>query len=213
MALVCLFLIFTACGRNVESDTEPTDSLEYQANEIPETPRQEEVFFPTGEFEDHFEAFVDPDNLFELTSEQQALFDEYSRDFNFDISIFQGVDPIDVAHVYIECGINGLWEGEYYLYYFEYASLSKELFHNEFVHDFATYDIRMRRSVANMAFPNLNGGTFVDLRDGSGYIEFLSVNAEFGGEHYEAILRLYMRNVDDIWMINQSRFLQPAEDD
>ena len=197
-----LFLFFTACGGNEEPIPEPTTG-----------PRQEEVVFPTGEFEDHFEAFVDPDNLFELTNEQKVLFDEYSRDFNFDISIFQGVDPIDVAHVFIECGINGLWEGEYYLFYFEFDSITKENFHNAFEHDLATQDIRTRRSVANISFPNLNDGTFVDLGNGSGYIEFLSVDAEFGSAHYEAMLRLFMRHVDDVWMINYSRFLQPAEDD
>jgi len=66
--------------------------------------------------------------------------------------------------------------------------------------------------ILGVFFPNLNDGTFVDLGDGTGYIEFLSVDAEFGSEHFEAMLRLNMRHVDDIWMINQSRFLQPAED-
>ena len=212
--MACIFLFFTACSGNVEPILEPTDSIPqpHEPDEISEAPRQEEVVFPTGEFEDHFETFVDPDNLFELTNEQQALFEEYSRDFNFDISIFQGVDPIDVAQVFIECGINGLWEGEYYLSYFEFGTVSKEAFHREFLHDVATQDIRMRRSVANISFPNLNDGTFFDLGGGSGYIEFLSVDAEFGSDHYEAMLRLYMRYVDDTWIINRSRFLQPAED-
>jgi len=217
LVLVCLFLFFTACGGNVESIPElTTDSLEHlshEADEVPEAPRQEEVVFPTGELEDHFENFVDPDNIFELTNEQHALFEEYSRDFNFDISIFQGVNPVDVAQVFIECGINGLWEGEYNLFYFEFDYISKEEFYRGFVHDMATQDIRMRRSLANISFPNLNDGTFVDLGNGSGYIEFLSVDAEFGQVHYETMLRLYMRHVDDVWLINQSRFLQSAEED
>jgi len=226
LVLACLFLFFTACGSgNAETQPspDPTEYSQQNENEPPvptnhedeepqEPPSQQEVVFPTDEFEDPFEGFIDPDNLFELTSEQQALFDEYTRDFNFDISIFRGVDPIDVAHVFIECGINGLWEGEYYLYYFESEPLTKQELYDEFEHDMRTEDIRTRRSVANITFPNLNDGTFVDLGDGFGYIEFLSVDSDMVNV-FEATLRLNMRLVDDVWMINLSRFLQSAEDD
>ena len=225
LVLTCLFLFLTACGGNsgAQPSPEPTDYSQQDNNETAEAPNQDEdanqepprqqvVVFPTGEFEDPFTAFVDPDNLFELTEEQQALFDEYSRDFNFDISVFRGVDPIDVAQVFFECGINGLWEGEYYLYYFEYDPVSKEELYAEFMHDLATQDIRLRRSVANASFPNLNDGTFVDLGDGTGYIEFLSVDQDVL-HVYEAMLRLFMRQIDDVWMINQTRFLEVVHDE
>jgi len=219
LVLACLFLFLTACGGSANPN--PTDTLPYQdgnpdtqqgVNSAQEPLAQQDVVFPTGEFDDPFETFIDPDNLFELTDEQQALFDEYSRDFNFDISVFQGVDPVDVAQVFIECGINGLWEGEYNLFYFEFNPLSKEEFFIAFEHDMSTTDLRTRRSMANVSFRNLNDGTFVDLGDGSGYIEFHSVDSDMVNV-FEATLRLNMRLVDDVWMINQSRFLQLAEDD
>ena len=219
LVLACLFLFLTACG----GSSNPSDNSPYQPPngensaslnpvENSEPPRQQEVVFPTGELDDPFEEFIDPDNLFELTNEQQALFDEYSRDFNFDISVFQGVDPIDVAQVFVECGVNGLWEGEYNLFYFETNPISIEEFHSAAMHDIETIDLRTRRSMANVTFRNLYDGTFVDQGDGFGYIEFLSVDSNFVVV-VDAMLRLHMRQVDDVWMINHFRFLQLAEDD
>jgi len=216
LVIACLFLFLTACGGNADPSPEPTDYVLQDDDETAETPHQgevgqQEVVFPTGEFDDPFEPFVDPDNLFELTDEQQALFDEYTRDFNFDVSIFQGVDPIDVAQVFFECGINGLWEGEYYLYYFEFEPLTKEELRIEAEHDIEIRDLRSRRSMADALFPNLNDGTFIDLGDGSGYIEFLSVHSDMIYV-FEAMMRLHMRNVDDVWKINQFRFMELVDD-
>jgi hypothetical protein len=196
-------LFLSACGGN-GNDLPP----EATTSSAPETPiaeddvHQEPVVFPTGEYEN---PFGDTRTRFTLTDSQQALFNSYSKDFNFDISLFKGASAIDVAQVFIECGIEGLWEGEYNLYYFKSRQVAKADFKAEFEKDLTTLDIRTRRDQANIVFPNLKDGTFVDAGDGSGYIEFDSVEQTADYENlYTVKMRMNFIKVDDIWQIDQN---------
>ena len=199
----CLFLFLCACGVTeppVETPTPaPTPTVE-------EDVHQEEIIWPTGEYDN---PFGDVGTRFTLTETQQKLFDKYSENFNFDISVFKGAAPVDVAQVFIECGINGLWEGEYNLFYFETRQVRKVDFKAEFDRDASAVDIRTRRDYANLLMSGLKDGKFVDDGGGYGHIEFKSydMTSDYEGI-YEAAAKLNLKQVDGIWMINQNNMLE-----
>ena len=200
----CLFIFLTACGSGKKPV--PTPSPSPTVADISDIPHQEPVQTPEGEYENPFPPIEGKETVFTLNETQQALFDKYSKDYNFDISVFKGAAPMDVAHVYIECGIEGLWEGEYNLFYFESARLSKASFKAENDQDLATRDIRSRRDYANILLGTLKDGEFVDTGDESGYIRFETYENTSDYESLVAVKsRMYFKKVDGIWMIDQNR--------
>jgi len=201
----CLAIFLCGCGGNVKPTPSPTPTVTTIAeSEIHQTP----VIIPTGPYDNPY-APLGVKTKFTLTDAQQKLFNAYSKDFNFDISIFKGVAPIDVAQVFVECGLEGLWEGEYNLYYFDTRKVAKAQYKAESEQDTATNDIRTRRDQADITLSKLKDGKFVDEGNSSGYIEFDSykLTADYSG--VVAIKqRLHMKQVNDIWMIDQNRMFE-----
>ncbi|MDR2649530.1 MAG: hypothetical protein LBB94_07425 [Clostridiales bacterium] len=197
----CLLLFLCACGGNVNTDITPTVTTTASALAEDDV-RQDPVAFPSGEYEN---PFGDAGTRFTLTAAQQALFDSYSKDFNFDISLFKDASPVDVAQVFVECGIEGLWEGEYNLYYFETRRVAKADYKADFEKDLSTLDIRTRRDQANLVFPYLKDGVFVEESDGSGYIEFESMEQTSDYETlYKVKTKMNLKKVDGVWKIDQN---------
>ena len=168
-------------------------------------PHQEPVPWPTGPWDNPFPQIKGQETKFTLTDTQQALFDAYSKDFNFDISLLKGVSPMDVAHVFIECGIEGYWEGEYNLFYFDTKTVAKEEYKSEYEQDIATRDLRSRRAYADILLPFLKDGTFIDDGNGSGHIEFNSYENTADYEGLAAVKsKMHFKQVNGIWMIDQN---------
>jgi len=158
---------------------------------------------------------------FTLTSAQQALYEAYIKDWNFDVSIFKGADPIDVGQVFIQCGLSGYWEGEWNLFHPErlYDNTREQY---KAAHDFdeSMYDIRTRKYFADVTLPFLKDGVFVDTGDGSGHIQFYSMNVdvyEAGGnmsntdkytledfkpEELDELKMLLWLYDEDIWLVD-----------
>jgi len=197
-----LALILSACGGNANVLIVPTPDPTAAAPTAIEL-HQSPVVFPTGPYENPVTPFESPESIFTLTDKQQALFDAYSKGFNFDVAVFKGAAPIDVAQVYIECGNECLWEGEYNLFYFSDKVVSKAQYKAEFDDDMAKRDPRTRRDFANLLFPHLKDGKFVDEGNGSGYIEFDSYEVDGNYENLNKVKnRLRLKQVNDIWMID-----------
>ena len=198
--IICLFLFLCACATSDINDNTPTPEPSPTAS-VTEDARQSPVPIPTGEYEPP--ADIDLNTKFILTDAQQELFDKYSKDFNFDISVFRDAAPIDVAQVFIECGLHGFWEGEYNLYYFESRTVSKADYKTESEENTAASDIRDRRFFADIMYPFLKDGKFVDTGDDSGYIEFVSIDSNYV-DLYEVNAKMNLKKIDGIWMINQN---------
>ena len=206
---VCLFLLLSACGKTEINETAPTPIPEPSPTAaILEDVHQAPVETPTGDWEPPFVLKID--SKFTLTDVQQELFDRYSKDFNFDISIFKDASPIDIAHVFIECGIHGFWEGEYNLFYFDKNTVSKAEYKAESEQDLEANDLRNRRAFADILYPFLKEGTFVDAGDDSGYIEFVSIDSDYVNV-YETKAKMNLKKVDGIWMINQNNPFEAAD--
>ena len=204
LSAACILFFLCACNGTNNPDITPTPTVDitptHAVSTIDETEvKQEIVIFPSGPIDP--DPFPDIGLAFSLTDTQQALYDKYTKDFNFDISVFAGAHPINAAQVFIECGINGLWEGEYYLLYFDAKHISKAEYKKINDDDLATRDIRTRRGFANYMFSSLKDGTFIEKGDGSGYIEFNSVESDHI-DVYEVTLRMNLNQVDGIWKIN-----------
>ena len=200
-----LFLLLSGCGGNINPmpTVPPTAPPTASAND---DPHQEPVVFPTGDYD---KIFPDLGTKFTLTDKQQSLFDTYSKNFNFDVSVFKGADPIDVAQVFIECGCEGLWEGEYNLYYFAAKKVSKAQYKAEFDSDMNTRDIRTRRDYANILFDKMKDGKFIDEGDDSGYVEFDSIENTSDYSNIVTVkMKLNMKQVNGIWMIDQNKWFE-----
>jgi hypothetical protein len=161
---------------------------------------------PTGEYEN---PFVTPENFdgeFVLTERQRTLFEAYAKDLKFDVNVFENADPIDVAQVFIECGVVGYWLGEYNLFNFEGADspLTKTEAQKQSEADIAKLPLQSRRDQANIVFAYLNNGKFTDNGDGSGFIEYPEINVEDGTVGTRKInLR---QNEKGIWLISYDIF-------
>jgi hypothetical protein len=209
-------MVFCGCSSNTPNNSTAATTAPAELTAVPATspsdvtaspaassddesadPHQEAVVWPTGSYEPVF-----GDNItskFTLTDAQQQLYDTYTKDFNFDISIFKDATPVDTACVFISCGINGLWEGEYNLYY---DPESKESYKKENDTDLATRDLRSRGDMANIVFPNLKDGKFTDNGDNTGYIEFSSVSPDDYEKQTPIQMRMNLTKSNDIWMVN-----------
>ena len=203
----CLIVFLSACGGNPGPIPTPPAAVTPTAAATDEDVHQEPVVFPTGPYDNLFPQPEGQNTVFTLTDTQQALFDAYSKNFNFDISIFKNTDPIDIAQVFIECGIEGLWEGEYNMCV--NWPISKAEYRDEALADVAANDIRTRRDKANYVFPYLKDGTFVDGGNGLGYIEFNSYDSSSNYSTVYAVkAKLHLQQVNGIWMIDQTNFFE-----
>ncbi|MDR1539390.1 MAG: hypothetical protein LBU32_15605 [Clostridiales bacterium] len=200
LAACAAIAIFPACGgQDNPPEPSPTDSGP-QILPTEEAPvEQEEIIIPTGEYES---IYPPSETKFTLTQEQTRLFEEYRKDNVFDISVFKDASPVDVAQVFIECGLNGLWLGEYNLWHFATSTLNKESFKAENEKDYNAHDIRSRREMADIVFANLKDGVFEETEDNKGHITFNSIDPSDGTLNTKVRINFNLRrNSDGIWMI------------
>jgi hypothetical protein len=205
LAIVAIAVCLSGCGKdssninnsNTGSDNQPQASTKAPTNAGGYEPTQEEIPWPTGEY---VQDFPDSDTKFELNETQTKLFEEYSKDYVFDVNALKSASPVDNAMVYIECGLHGYWLGEYNLYFFEEAPVSKTAYQQENYEDYTKRDIRSRREMADIVFANLSKGEFVDEGNGYGYIQFISVDSYSETPETETKLRM-RQNPDGIWLI------------
>ena len=153
----------------------------------------------------------DKDAKFVLTEIQQSLFDKYINDFSYDITIFKGVSAIDAAHVFIQCWIKDLWEGEYGLLYFGSKEMTKEEYKDELDRQKISQDKLNRQDYANIFYSKLNDGTFYNGFDDSGYISFYTFESTPDYQNVIAVkYRMNLNLVDEIWKVNFNKMLEPA---
>ncbi|MDR1000837.1 MAG: hypothetical protein LBL96_08580 [Clostridiales bacterium] len=205
--LLVLLLLSTACGaqNNIAqiSSASPSDSYTPQSSPIvDEDIHQEPVEWPTESYNPVFGENIT--TKFELTATQQQLYDTYIKDFSFSTTIFADADPIDIAAVFIECGVNGLWEGEYNLFCFNGEPLTRADYKAENDADLATLDLRSRRDMASLVFPFINEGAFVDNSDGTGYIDTQTLDPGDIESGARIGMNINMTKVDGVWKVNQS---------
>ncbi|MCL2351288.1 MAG: hypothetical protein FWC55_02020 [Firmicutes bacterium] len=211
--IICaaLALFSASCGNNPgpSAANSASNAVNPAPTAAPPSPTAEltDPPWPTGEVQnDVWKKLNAGGTAFKLTDAQQALFDEYTK--NLDIGIFKDANPVDVAQVYIECGIEGKWEAEYNLYDPNGVFQTKDEYHRAFVADMNNADIRTRRSLADLMFPYLNDGRFIDDGNNLGHILFDSpaeTDASQGesatlGPLIKKIFR-FSKNGDGIWLL------------
>jgi len=153
--------------------------------------------------------------VFKLTDAQRALYDEYAQ--SLDIGLFRDVSPIDIAQVYIECGVEGKWEAEFNLYHPDGMPYTKDEYYQQHVTDMLNQDPRTRRLHANINFPYLNDGVFDDYGNGKGHILFetptppdITVEGSTLGPPTK-IAMIFQQNSDGIWLLAKlNPFMTPG---
>jgi hypothetical protein len=200
--LLIMLMLSAACGAQNDSvtpspGTTPTPSSTAADDGV----HQETVVWPTGTYIPVFGENIA--TSFELTSAQQQLYDTYVKDFNFDTAVLADAAPVDIAAVFVECGINGLWEGEYNLFCFNDKPVTRAAYKEENDADLKTLDLRSRRDMASLVFPFINEGTFVDNGDDTGYIDAVTLDPGNVESGVRIGMSVNMTRVDGIWKVNQ----------
>ena len=198
-----LIILMAACGGGSSDESVVTPMPAVTEGPIEDLP------YPTGDFDD---PYIMVTTEFTLSEKQIELYEKYTE--NLDISIFENVDPVDTAHVWIECGIMGKWECEYNLYSQAGLYVTKEEWQKMNYEDMEKLDIRSRRSMANIMFPFLQEGSFVETGPGIGRLEFESPMMGMEGQYASGAVQdneMWFVKENGIWMVKFHPF-DPFED-
>lgn len=174
---------------NTQTDTEPT-----QEADKPEADDTEADDPAQSESND---AWAVPDDVsFNLTPEQRTEYDEYIK--NADIGTLKGSSPLDVAKIYIQCGIDGNWEAEYNLYAQQGITMTKDEWRELNDVDVGTLDLSTRQSQANYIFPFLQDGQVEEEAD-------TCIITFHDAQEREITFKL-LKNEDGIWLVKFNPF-------
>ena len=162
----------------------------------------EEVSEITPDPGPHVNPYGEVTTEFVLSSEEQALYDEFKA--NLDINIFKDIAPASIAKVFVQCGIEGNWEAEYELYSKEGFYILNDddeevYFTKEDWQFFSDKDIResqliTRKDRADIVLPLLGEAEFVDNGENLGYLTFISTDPEKTMYHF-----VFVKNENGVW--------------
>ncbi|MCL2674832.1 MAG: hypothetical protein FWE92_05825 [Defluviitaleaceae bacterium] len=204
-ALACsLLFVFTACFGNPPAQPQPTPEPIATAPPAP-TPPENNTQNTSREAAEFTQADIDAFNLtwldlipeaegsFELSAEERAIYEEYI--LTGDLSVLEGVNPVSVLKIWLQTGIDGRFEREFFL------------LHPDTVHGLTVYEyipqpgtpiefvgtVETRQRWADLYFSRIaDGKTEIE-----GDLAIVSFYTETG-EHMPHRLRL---NEDGIWLV------------
>lgn len=180
LLICCSIALFPAgCGEKVtgqpETGQEEASSRETeQGTDMPAATEQVENT-PATEEQDANES-NEPEAVFELTEEEQAIFERYVE--SLDNEIFRDVAPVSIAKIYIQCGVDSLWEPEFSMYAKEGLTISREEYKAAHDEDLEAGYTLTRKAMADYVFPYLQDSEFVEDGGNKGHIDFEAVDGE-----------------------------------
>ncbi|SOC44108.1 hypothetical protein [Ureibacillus acetophenoni] len=123
-------------------------------------------------------------SIFDLTSEEAKAYDEFQQDLS--LEHLYGLDPINIAKLYIFAGYEGKYDMQYALYTDreEYIMWSKEEHLNIPESERGSFEI----------FKNIDNGTFIETSDHTGYIKYFINGDPMGFQ--------MIKNEDGIWQVS-----------
>jgi len=208
-SILAISLFVTACNREpdyYENGTEPEQNVTAQAPPIQlqphpamTAPANIEPVQQTEPPDEPFDDFVPPSGYhFTLSAEERDIYERFLVEL--DTTIFYGLSPISVAKIYIQAGIDGEWEAEFYAHNQDSMEVTKQEFYEHHLVDLEWFVIESRRSLADWAFPFIDDAEiFID--DDRALLVFYSVpDPDFPAEEQDLLhfMNLLM-NEDGIW--------------
>ncbi|MDR1531846.1 MAG: hypothetical protein LBS62_06635 [Clostridiales bacterium] len=137
--------------------------------------------------------------VFSLTEEERNIYEEFLN--SMDLNVFANVDPISIAKIFIQYGIDGMWEQEYTMFSPEGLVPTKEDYRQLHVRDVESTDIASRKDQADYMFGNMYKGEFVQDSENVGRVHFFVEEDPFD---------LYLiKNADGIWQPKYNPFDAP----
>lgn len=126
--------------------------------------------------------------LFELTTEEREIYTKFQKDLN--IEHISGLDPVSVAKLYVQAGVDKNYDVEYALYTDreEYVQWSKEEDQNIPESDRGSKELHIKQ------FRNIDKGTFIQTSDYEGYIEYDTGEGKKGFN--------MIKNADGTWQVS-----------
>jgi len=141
------------------------------------------------------------DYYFTLTAEERAIYEQFL--VALDPALLYGLSPISVTKLYVQAGIDGEWEAEFYMHNLASMEVTKEQFYENHLIDMQWSVLESRQSLANWVFPHIDDATIVEVEDDWVVVVFDSVpEPDVPLEHQDTlhIMNLY-RNEDGIWQM------------
>jgi len=138
---------------------------------------------------------------FTLTSEERAIYEQFLAEL--DPALLYGLSPISVTKLYIQAGIDGEWEAEFYMHNLASMEVTKEQFHENHLIDMQWSVLESRQSLANWVFPHIDDAEIGFVEDDWAVVVFESVpepDVPLEFQDLLHIMNLY-RNEDGIWQM------------
>ena len=93
---------------------------------------------------------------FSLTDEENAVYEKLKTELTTDV--FEGLSPISVAKIYVQCGVDAEWEAEYTCHSKIGLPVSKEDWHQQHIEDLAWSVVESRKDLAHWQFALIDDG-------------------------------------------------------
>jgi len=164
--------------------TAPTEVEPVQQTEPPDEPIAD--LFPASGY------------YFTLSAEERYIYERFLVEL--DTSLFYGLSPISVAKIYIQAGIDGEWEAEFYAHNQASMEVTKQEFYENHVADMQWSVLESRQSLANWVFPFIEEAEIIV--DGErALLVFYSVPEPDFPEEYQDLLHVLnlLMNDDGVW--------------
>ncbi len=130
--------------------------------------------------------------IFKLAENEKPLYTSFLT--KLDMNVFSDVEPMTVAKIFIQLGIDDKWEACFAMYEKSNISMTIDEYKQMNEEQISSVDPLIRRAIANQAFGTLSQGEFVENVDGTGFIKYLDQN---GSER-----KFHLIKADDgIWYV------------
>lgn len=176
-----------------ENDPEKGASGDAEDEIIVDRPEAPEVeIVPQGKV-----SFNADEAVFEYTDEEIKAFEDFSD--GFDKQVLKSLEPLSIAKLWVQAGIQGAWESEYELYApSTVGDYSKQLQFNAHTADVISTennpDSTPRKTAAAVMFADLPNAVFVEDSDAVGHLEFTANESE------EKVGLAFVKE-NDVWLL------------
>lgn len=138
----------------------------------------------------------EPKEIFSLTDEEKRIYTAYLTSLSTDV--FRDVDPVSIAKIFIQCGIEGKANAEYTMFSKEGRDVTKEEYLKMNEKDMES-PVETRKEMADVVFGLLYQGKFTDNGDNTGIISFVDAYDN------ELTFKL-LKNAKGVWEVKFNPF-------
>jgi len=205
-SILAMSLFFTACNtepEDYENGTEPAQNITAQVPPQPHPGMTAPANVdPVQQMEPPDEPIADlfpvSDYVFALNAEERYIYERFLAEL--DTSLFYGLSPISVAKIYIQAGIDGEWEAEFYAHNQASMEVTKQEFYENHVIDMQWSVLESRQSLANWVFPFLDDAE-IHVDGNRALLIFYSVPEPDFPIEYQYLLHVMnlLMNEDGVW--------------